>query len=100
MVHRTFSDFLGGQVAIDGLDVDEMFQKNPHDFGVFWGEILWNKELLDGGDSDVVSIVNFVGLEPFYELIDCYLHLIFDDDVLYILRVFLNFILQTSEEHP
>jgi len=35
VVHRTFSDFLGGQVAIDGLDVDEMFQKNPHDFGVF-----------------------------------------------------------------
>ncbi len=98
--HDMPSNFFRSQVAVDRLGVDKILEEDAHDLGVFLGEALLDKELPNAGHSDVVSVVYFVCLDPLNKFFQTYLHLIFFDDILYVLRIILDLVLQPSEEHP
>lgn len=97
--HRLLSHFLGGQIAVDRFTVNKVLEEDPDDLGVFADELLLYKEFSDGGHSNVVAVVYLVDLYPLGELSESYLHLIFLDDVLYMLRIILDLILEAPEEH-
>lgn len=98
--HDMSSHFFGGQVTVDRLRVDEIFEQDAHDSGVLAYELLLDEEFADGGHSDVVSMVDLVRLDPPYKLLQADLHVVFCYQILYVVGGVLNLILQTSEKHP
>jgi len=59
MRHDIFSKFFGCPVAIDSFSIDELFQQNPHKFGVFFRMFGLLKQFFDGGYADIVAVINF-----------------------------------------
>lgn len=75
--HYVLPEFLGGPVAINGFTVDELLQKDPHEFGVFLGSFGLLKQFFDGGQADIVAVVNSGCSEPFEKLVQRDFHLAF-----------------------
>lgn len=58
------------QVADDYLVINEIFEKNSHNQGLFSSKWGIDEEFPNGSDPHVVSVVNFVCFHPCYEFWD------------------------------
>lgn len=99
VAHSLLSHLLRGQIATNRLPIDEIFEQDPHDFGVLVNKGMPNEKFFDGWHPDIVLIVNFISFDPLSKFLQGDLHLIFFDDILYLLKIILDFVLQASEEH-
>ena len=95
-----FAHFFRSKVAKGSFILDKMLKKDSHDFGLFLIEDLWGKKFLNGGNSNVVSMVDLVSWVPVNEIFNRYLHRIFLNNSTDYSLLIIEPYFKSSEEDP